>query len=60
VEKPDFFVYREAVVCIDETPQSIVSQRLLVNLAHNELGLQAVDIARRLRINQSIGSRSAW
>ena len=49
----------EAVVCTDKTPQSVLARCLLCHFAYKKLGLSAVDIARRLKINQSLVSPSA-
>ena len=49
----------EAVVCTDKTPQSVLVRCLLCHFAHKKLGLSAVDIAWRLKINQLLVSPSA-
>jgi chromosomal replication initiation ATPase DnaA len=49
----------EAVRRRDKTPQSVMARRLICDLAHKELGLSTVAIARRLNINQSVVSRAA-
>ena len=54
-----FIFDAEAVAITDKTPQSVLARYLLCHFANKELGLSAGDIAGRLRINQSVASRSA-
>jgi hypothetical protein len=49
----------EAVRRRDKIPQSALARRLICHFAHNERGLSIVDIAMRLKVNQSVVSRAA-